>query len=84
MQLLLSPAQENANISTIVCHPSCQYQIMLGSLFISKIQNYPKQSTLDVARKQFTNEHKTKHTASKCTFLDDFPELYLEDVDRKK
>ncbi len=63
-----SPAQENANLSTISCHTSCQYQIIHISLSISNNSRLSKQSTLDVAEKSLTKKQKIKHAASKGAF----------------
>ena len=60
-----SPAQENANLSTI----ACQYQIIhLSAYQYQIIQYYPKQSTIDVAGKTLIKKQKIIHAAEKGTF----------------
>ena len=61
----MSPAHENAKLSTT----ACQYQIIYWSAYQYQIiQFYPKQSSTDVQGKPFIKMQKIKHAASKGSF----------------
>jgi hypothetical protein len=71
-----SPAQENANLSTI----AFQYQtIHLASYQYQIIQYHPKQSTLDVAGKTLIKKQKLKHAASQGTFHEAASGRYIQE-----